>query len=141
MIRHLLQQATADGGLARTDLTGQLHKTTAFADAVQQVRQRLTMLLTHIEKARIGRDRKRAFCQSKMLFVHKYFFTARLAIMPFLHVPVPCRQSPAMGQRVKPPPLGLSCSRLTRHLTTALTSNVGIFDAPGQFSYILKISI
>ena len=94
VLGHLLQQAAADSCLAGAHLAGELHETAALAHPVQQVRQRLAMLLTHIEKTRVGRDGKRAFCESEILFVHKAACGHRACvrlIMPFLRAAVPCR--------------------------------------------------
>ena len=66
----LFHQAAAQGRLAGTHLTGKLHKTTAIAKPIQEMRQRLPMACTHVQKTRIRRDRKGAFCEVEMFQIH-----------------------------------------------------------------------
>ena len=66
------EQRTDQHGLAGADLTRQLHESTAFGNAVNQVRERLTMAFAHEEVTRIRRYRKRLFIETKEFRVH-YF--------------------------------------------------------------------
>src|SRR5690606_3445292 len=61
VLRQLLQQQAAEGGLAGADLAGQLHETaaTALADAEQQVRERIPVALAEEDEARVRGDRER----------------------------------------------------------------------------------
>jgi len=70
-IGYLLQQAAANRCLAGTDLTRQLDKTTGttLAHAVQEVRQRIPVSRTQVDKRRIRRYREWRFVQSKNLQV------------------------------------------------------------------------
>ena len=59
IVRDLLHEAAAHGGLAGADFPRQQHETAAAAHAVQQMRERLTVALAHEQVAGIGSDRKR----------------------------------------------------------------------------------
>jgi hypothetical protein len=54
-----LEGGAAEGGLAGTDLAGDLDEPLALADAVEQVLQSLAMPGGEVEKARIGGDVER----------------------------------------------------------------------------------
>ena len=60
-IRQLLEQASADRGLAGSHLAGQQNEAATHADAVEQMGQGLLVALAHEEIARVRRDRKRFF--------------------------------------------------------------------------------
>ena len=69
--RQLLEETATDGGLARADLARQQHEATSTAHAVEQMRQRLTVALAHVEVTRIGCDRERRLRQTKEWQVHE----------------------------------------------------------------------
>src|SRR5262245_15881197 len=70
MTRHALQQRAHHGGLAGSDLAGELDESARLVDSVKQVRERLRMALAHEEVARIGGDCEGLFAQAKEARVH-----------------------------------------------------------------------
>ena len=72
-IRRLTRQQRAnDGGLAGTDLTGQLDEATRLAHAVKQMSQRLRVARTQKQVSRIRRDGKRQLGKTKERLVHEF---------------------------------------------------------------------
>ena len=67
----LFHQTAADGGLAGAHLAGQQHKTATLAQAERQVRQRLAVAITHVEKLRVRRDGKRILGEAEIVIVHR----------------------------------------------------------------------
>ena len=64
------QQRTNERGLAGADFAGELHEPTAFRNAINEVRERLAMPLTHEEVTGIGRYRERFLVESEKAGVH-----------------------------------------------------------------------
>ncbi|MNE59365.1 hypothetical protein D3C80_1544520 [compost metagenome] len=73
VLRHLLQQTAAQGGLAGADLAGEQHEAAVDAQAIEQMGQRLAVPLAHEQVARVGRDREGSLGQAEMLVVHGRF--------------------------------------------------------------------
>ena len=71
-IQPLFEQGTDQGGFPGADFARQLHESAVFAGAIQEVRQRLPMVLTQIDVGWIGRDRERQFAQTEVCRVHRY---------------------------------------------------------------------
>ena len=68
--RNLFEQAAAYRGLTSAHLAGKQYKPATPIHAIEQMRKRLLMALTHIEIARIRRDGKRRFGKTKITLVH-----------------------------------------------------------------------
>src|ERR1039457_6562803 len=64
MAVELFQQGAAEGGFARADLAGELHKALALADAVEQMVEGFAMLGAVEKKARVRRDVERRLLQA-----------------------------------------------------------------------------
>ena len=84
--RNLLEQAAADGRLARSDLAGEQDESAIAAHAVEQVRERLLVALAQVEVARVRRNGERRFGEAKVALVHE----CRKVVEPSL-----CRAVPA----------------------------------------------
>jgi hypothetical protein len=67
----LFQQRAAQRRLARADLARELDEALAFADAVEQMIERLAMLGTVEKKARVRRDVERRLIQSVEFQIHE----------------------------------------------------------------------
>ena len=62
----LFKEAAAEGRLASPDFSSQKNEPAITPDAVLQVRQSLTMVLTHVEIERIRRDREWVFIETEI---------------------------------------------------------------------------
>ncbi len=69
--RKLFEEAAADRRLAGADLAGQQDEA-AMVDAEQQVRERVAVLLAHVQIAGVGRDRERWLVEAEVAVVHPW---------------------------------------------------------------------
>ena len=70
MAIQLLEQGAAEGGFARAHLAGELHKTLALANAIQQMVERFAVLGAVKEESRVRRYVERGRLQAIELKVH-----------------------------------------------------------------------
>ena len=70
MLIQLFESRTTKCGLACADFAGELHEAFPFADAVQQMVERLAMFRGIKQKARVRRDVERRFCEAEKFLVH-----------------------------------------------------------------------
>ena len=80
MLIQLFERGATERRLARADFASELDKTFAFADAVEQVIERLAMFRGIEQKARVRRDVEGRFCEAEKFLVHARYQAGRVPL-------------------------------------------------------------